>query len=479
MRLPRKLAGLILALVLLLPLSARPHAQYKPFSVNRYSEVSFNQNGIQVTYLITVGDLPAQKLRERADDDHDGLLSKTESEPLLTWARGLLARGLIIKLDGKVIKTDPGAGKLELVTEKVKLFAPLRIAFQFDIACPPGRHDLVYHDRSRLPSLEQTELFFREAGWANLTRVSRSPREPKLAKRMFWNEGKQAEPVMVRFLLFEEHDSKKQAAASPDQAISQQNSLIDDSGPLKRALSDDNLGFFGMLAVLGLSFLLGALHALSPGHGKTLVAAYLVGTRGRISHAVLLGLIVTFTHVFSVVVLGLVALWASEKVLPERLAPWLSLAAGGIVFLMGLWMVFTRRKGHHHHNHHDHDHDHHHDHGHEHDHVQVDRQVKWSELLILGISGGMVPCLSATVVLLFAVYLGKIASGLLLILAFSLGLAATLVVFCILVVRGRKLIERFTKNSKAKKLVEFLPVLSAAAVTVIGLLMIVFAGLDM
>ncbi len=105
--------------------------------------------------------------------------------------------------------------------------------------------------------------------------------------------------------------------------------------------------------------------------------------------------------------------------------------------------------------------------------------MKWSELLILGISGGMVPCLSATVVLLFAVYIGKIASGLLLILAFSLGLAATLIVLGILVVRGRKLIERFTKNSKAKKLVEFLPVLSAAAVTAIGLLMIVFAGLDL
>ncbi|MBW1810613.1 MAG: sulfite exporter TauE/SafE family protein [Deltaproteobacteria bacterium] len=469
---PQKLAALSLVAVFLLPLTARAHAQYKPFSINRYTEISFNQNGIRISYLITVGDLPAQKLRKRADDDHDGLLSKTEYEPLLTWVRGLIARGLNIRLDGKIIKTDPGPGKLELVTEKVKLFAPMHIAFQFDIACPPGRHDLVYHDSSRLPSLEQTELFFREAGWASLTRSSLSRSGPKLTRRMFWNEGKQAEPVMIRFLLFEEHDRKQQPADSPDQTESRLSSLIDDTGPLKRALSDESLGFFGMLAVLGLAFLLGSLHALSPGHGKTLVAAYLVGTRGKIRHAVLLGLIVTFTHVFSVVILGLIALWASEKVLPERLAPWLSLAAGGIVFLMGLWMVFTRRKRHHHHDHQHGDHDHEHDHGH------LNREVKWSELLILGISGGMVPCLSATVVLLFAVYLGKTANGLLLILAFSLGLAATLIILGILVVRGRKLIERFTKNSKAKKLVEFLPILSATAVTIIGLLMVVFAGMD-
>ena len=113
---------------------------------------------------------------------------------------------------------------------------------------------------------------------------------------------------------------------------------------------------------------LGGLHALSPGHGKTLVAAYLVGSRGTLRHAFILGLIVTVTHTAGIFALGLITLFASRYLLPETLYPWLTAASGLVIAQVGLFRLFGRG-GHHHHHHHDHDHDHAHEHGHSHDHA--------------------------------------------------------------------------------------------------------------
>jgi ABC-type nickel/cobalt efflux system permease component RcnA len=104
--------------------------------------------------------------------------------------------------------------------------------------------------------------------------------------------------------------------------------------------------------------------------------------------------------------------------------------------------------------------------------------VKWTEILVLGISGGMVPCLSATVVLLFAIYVGRILMGLLLIAAFSLGMAAALIVIGMLVVTGRDLVARWS-GGKQRRWVAVLPVVSAGIVTVLGLVMVVSAAVGL
>jgi ABC-type nickel/cobalt efflux system permease component RcnA len=181
---------------------------------------------------------------------------------------------------------------------------------------------------------------------------------------------------------------------------------------------------------------------------------------------VALGLIVTTTHVTSVVILGVVALWASSQVVPELLAPWLSLVSGALVLALGTWMVAIRL------------HPHPHPHGHADAPAQegTSDQVRWAQLLVLGISGGMVPCVSATVVLLFAVYLGKILLGLVLILAFSLGLSATLIVLGVLVVRGRRWLERWSSGRRGRWVLAALPLASAAAVTILGALMTLVAA---
>ena len=208
---------------------------------------------------------------------------------------------------------------------------------------------------------------------------------------------------------------------------------------------------------LGLSALLGGLHALTPGHGKTLIAAYLIGTRGTVKHAAALGAIVTFTHTASVVGVGLLALLASQLIVPDILVPGLEVCAGLLVVALGMRLVRERwrlREGGHHH-HHDHDHQH-----------LPTKVVKPSDLLAMGVSGGLVPCPEALGVMLIAIGLGRIALGLGLIVAFSFGLAAVLIAIGILLVRFRGVLERLGKKQSSWRW--WLPLVSAVIVTILG-----------
>ena len=219
---------------------------------------------------------------------------------------------------------------------------------------------------------------------------------------------------------------------------------------------------------------LGVFHALEPGHGKTLVAAYLVGSRGTMKHAFLLGLIVTATHTAGVYLLGAVTLYAAQYIVPERLYPWLGVLSGVLIAGLGAVLLVRRYRGKgglsSHHQHHpgdhshgsDHHHQHHHRHSHDHDHQRVSHQ----ELLTLGISGGIVPCPAALVVLLSAVSMQRIGFGLLLIVAFSVGLAAVLITIGLLMVYARQFMSRFETNSPLTT--RWLPLTSSAFILVFG-----------
>jgi ABC-type nickel/cobalt efflux system permease component RcnA len=291
---------------------------------------------------------------------------------------------------------------------------------------------------------------------------------------------------------------------------------------LKR--KDISLGV--VLLALGAAFVLGAAHALSPGHGKAVVAGYLIGSRGRVRDAVLLGGVVTFTHVVSVVVIGVVALVLSQFVVPQTLFPWLSGASGFLILIVGFWLLARMSLGenHHHHGHshshshghghphsheddpvghdhaaerdHGHSHEHAHDsahaderdhdhgeasgqdepgdHGHNHSHTPAGKATLGS-LLSLGIAGGMVPCPTALVVLLTAVALRRIPFGLLIILVFSLGLASVLIGIGVLTVSASKLVTRFDES---RTWIRRLPIASSAIIMIVGLLIIFRALVD-
>ncbi|MEO0488641.1 MAG: sulfite exporter TauE/SafE family protein [Cyanobacteria bacterium J06659_2] len=165
-------------------------------------------------------------------------------------------------------------------------------------------------------------------------------------------------------------------------------------------------------AGIAIAYVFGAAHALSPGHGKTLVGAYLVGSRGTPQAALWLGLTTTVTHTLAVFILGVTTLLASHYIDLDRVYPILGAVSGLAICLVGLRLLIMRLRDRHHHHHH-----HHHD-----DQLSED----WSSILAIGISGGLVPCPSALVLLLSAIALHQIAYGLVLIGGFSLGLASVL-----------------------------------------------------
>ncbi|MBD2102830.1 nickel/cobalt transporter [Leptolyngbya sp. FACHB-261] len=224
------------------------------------------------------------------------------------------------------------------------------------------------------------------------------------------------------------------------------------------------------LTGLGLAFLFGVGHALSPGHGKTMVAAYLVGKQGTPQQAILLGLVTTFTHTIAVFLLGIVASLASQYIVSEALYPILSLLSGLTVCGVGFWLLDQRlsEQPHSHSHSHDHEyHDHgHHDHDHHHlDHHHHSQQLGHSSVLGLGIAGGIIPCPSGLVLMLSAIALHQVYYGLALVSAFSLGLASVLIALGLVVVYLRQWLDHFPASGLW---LERLSLFSAGAVIVAG-----------
>jgi nickel/cobalt exporter len=275
----------------------------------------------------------------------------------------------------------------------------------------------------------------------------------------------------------------------------------DASGEGFASVFEDAAAGQGVLALLLLAALgWGALHALSPGHGKAMVAAYLIGTRGTARHAVWLGVTVTITHTIGVFALGLVTLALSQYILPEDLYPWLTLISGLMVVTIGAGVLRARFRwararravagetaasgdhgpsaeaafhshgpGEHDHHHHKHEHDHRHDHDHSHDHAHShehgESTVTRRSLIGMGAAAGLIPCPSALVVLLGAIAQHEVALGLLLIVAFSVGLAGTLTGLGLLVVHARRFLPR---GRMTGRLATVLPAASALAIVLVG-----------
>jgi ABC-type nickel/cobalt efflux system permease component RcnA len=226
---------------------------------------------------------------------------------------------------------------------------------------------------------------------------------------------------------------------------------------------------------------LGALHALEPGHGKTIVAAYLVGSRGTARHAVLLGIVVTAAHTAGVYLLGALTLYASRYIVPEQLYPWLGAISGLSVAGLGVFIFlrhWTGESG-----------DHSHAPGERHSHwflsmfkqssseplnstdasaevKSVEPALSLRQLCMLGITGGIVPCPAALVVLLSAFSLHRVGFGLFLITAFSFGLAAVLVTIGLTMVYAKKVMSSRVRVGNTA--VRYLPFLSAAFMVVLG-----------
>ena len=314
------------------------------------------------------------------------------------------------------------------------------------------------------------------------------------------------------------------ALAAPLLAWQQSHGGDGDMGEQLKSLlrvSDPSAGF--ILVALGVSFLAGAAHALTPGHGKALVAAYLVGSGGTVRDAVFLGTVVTITHTAAVFVLGVATLYATQHFLMETVYAWLSVASGLLIVGIGVWLLNNRWRvfrnpdavhdhghshgpfgshthshsqshshsedehstgahehdhrhshdpGHNHSDEHDHGHSHGHDHSHGHSHPP---ETGRKSLLSLGISGGLIPCPEALAVLLISFTLNRLLFGLIILLAFSLGLAAILIAIGVAMVLAGPALQKFSSDGP---FVRALPVGSAAVVTLLGVAILYKAASD-
>ena len=226
---------------------------------------------------------------------------------------------------------------------------------------------------------------------------------------------------------------------------------------------------------LPIAVVLGALHALEPGHAKSLMAAYIVAIRGTTRQAVILAVSAATGHTIIVWILAIAALALGERYIVDQSEPWLTALSGILIVLLAIRMFWMLRPHSHHHHGHDPGHEHQHDHGHLHEPPVTSGQVSTGQIIWFGFTGGLLPCPAAIAVLLICIQLKAFALGVAMVAAFSVGLALTLIAIGLAVVWGSgKLAKSFPNFDRYA---ERLPYLSAALVMAVGAI-ITFAGLN-
>jgi ABC-type nickel/cobalt efflux system permease component RcnA len=479
--------ALIGCLVFISAASAHPMGN---FSVGHYTRIRVDGPWLSIRYRIDLAEIPTVEEMRRIDTDADGHITDSARRAYLDQQTATLTAAQHWNLNGNtvvpsVVGSDlqerAGAGNLPTLLVTIDYRIPInsnqkQITFDYlDDNYPKRRgwREIVAQPATGASIID-----------SNVPAEDRSQGLDVYPADLSSPPDRRSAHVVFQLLATGESASATQPAAPVSQSSTPRDRFT-------ALISARSLSASVVLSSLLIAFVLGSFHALSPGHGKTVVAAYLVGSRGTPHHALLLGIVVTLTHVAGVFALGIVVLFASKYVIPERLYPWLGFASGLLIACMGLWQ-FTRRyaaffarkasAGHFHDGHyhvhatdghlHDHEHDHGHHHGpggHTHD---MPDKITPGSLIALGVSGGIVPCPSALVVLLAAIALNRTAFGLVLIIAFSLGLAAVLIAIGILMLHARRLFDRLpTKSTWLLRL----PIASSLVIAVLGILIAVQA----
>lgn len=229
---------------------------------------------------------------------------------------------------------------------------------------------------------------------------------------------------------------------------------------LNTYIKSENVPFNVQLYALIIAMILGAIHALTPGHGKAITAGYLVGSRGTVLHALYLGIIITITHTASVFLLGAATLFLSAYFVPSAVIKTLNITSGLLIVGFGLFLFFQRigRVIHNKPFHHEHA-------------DMITNSITWKHLLAFGISGGIVPCIDALAILLVAVALQKIVFGFIILIAFSVGLAFALTAAGVIAVAAKKsILKRYNNLHHAES---YLGIVSAVIVTILGVIMLI------
>jgi ABC-type nickel/cobalt efflux system permease component RcnA len=461
------------------------------FSVSHYSRIEVTARGVQIRYVLDLAEIPTYELLQQWKLDA-GSPPETVNSQAASQARKWV-RNLKIEIGGRAVEArfvrasatlDQGAGGMPI----------LRITADLHVEAVPGAlryEDANYPDRAGWKEIvivpgEGAQIDQATPGGADRSKALTSyPQDPLLAPpqdlraEVRWRSNaplvtERTEPKPAASEVAPPQPEPASAAVAQPGHLAPGTVVRGDF--LSRLLYQGEIGWGMMLAGLLVAFGLGAIHAMSPGHGKTIVAAYLVGARGTPKHAAFLGFMVTFTHTISVFFLGFVTLFLSRYVLPEKIYPVLGAISGISIVWIGTTLFYKRmrtalgRIPHpHHHPHNGSAPVHDHGDGHAHSHVP-EGDISMGSLIALGASGGLVPCPSALVLLLSSVALGRIALGLTLLVAFSSGLAVVLTAVGLAVLYAKHLLPD-SKKTATNLAFRYLPVASAAIIVCAGIIM--------
>ncbi|HZR93944.1 MAG TPA: hypothetical protein VFA44_16225 [Gaiellaceae bacterium] len=445
------------------------------FTVNRYSRIEPSGARVYVLYVLDMAEIPTFQARPRVERLGEAAYGAAFARSIARRAElSVAGRRVPLAPVRHVLAFPPGQAGLRTTRLEVLLASP-----QLASGAPAP---VAYRDGNDSGRIGWKEIVLARGAGARVLRSSapsssvshellsypknllQSPLDvTEATARVVFGSGPGTPPTLIPRSVLEQRVGVRAVA----------------DGGFASLIARDRLSVGVVLVSLAVALFWGAAHALSPGHGKSIVTAYLVGQRGTPRHALVLGAIVTVTHTAGVFALGLVTLALSQFVVPDELYPWLNLAAGVLVLGIGVSVLQARLTGpaahrlahalgreHAHHDHaHDHDREHAHPHGHGH---ELTGSLSRRSLLGVGVSGGLLPCPSALVVLLAAISLHRIAFGLVLILAFSLGLALTITSIGLAAVLAKR---AFARVAPGGTLVHLLPAASALVILAAGIVM--------
>jgi ABC-type nickel/cobalt efflux system permease component RcnA len=495
----------VLALLVAAAAAAHPLGN---LSVNHLVRLAPGARGVAVDYVLDVGEMPVFELMQKWGVNRAGLKDAASAHA------GEWVSGLSFRENGATLQPELKASEFEIVNSPGDL-ATLRATLHLFVPAKGGR--LEFADRNYEARSGWREILIVPAPEAEVARASNGSEDSTsqlrkipedlhpLNERAAWMQWRsvpglaaQSVPPVIVPLVDSPGRAPARVPAAAAPATSANSKRTSRTDPISDILRRKNISVPVFITLLALAFWFGALHALEPGHGKTMVAAYLVGARGTPKHAALLGASVTFTHTASVFLLGIATLFVSRFVMPDRIAHVLGVASGISIVWIGAMLLWRRMRAlstaqphHHAHDHahaHDHNHPshddvhHHHPHshhphgesalthahdGHTHTHLP-ESDISVRSLIALGASGGLVPCPSALILLLTAISLGRTGLGLVLLCAFSAGLAIVLTATGVAVLYAKRLIP---ERRRSHGTVRYVPVFSAAVIVVIGAVM--------
>ena len=488
------LVGIVLGVALPAVAAAHPLGN---FTINHFAALRVGRDAVALDVVIDRAEIPAFQERQRLDTNGDGTLQDSELAGQGPVACNELAGDLHLAVGGAPVPLALGAAGMSFPPGAGGL-STMRLVCEYDAsfgAAIATSASLTFQDTSFAERIGWREIAIGGngvtigghdatdlAGVSNrLTSYPADLLTQPLDERSLTVEAIAGGPVLPPWSAPDA--TPLRAATSATTGDGSFGAVPGGVGRDFAALIDvQDLTPLAILVSLGIAMILGVVHAISPGHGKTIMAAYLVGGRGSSRQAVALGLAVTVSHTLGVLVLAGITLAASSVLPPERLYPVLGVASGGLVIAIGGSLLWRRLRvalaSRAHARAHDHGHAHEHGHPHPHSHgpEAAGDSISWRGLLALGLSGGLVPSASALILLLGSIAAGRVAYGLVLVIAFGLGMAVVLAGIGLLLVHARRFVERrmadgIAPGERLRRLVAPVQLATAVLVVVLGVVL--------